>query len=126
MLNFYLNKSKRIKSYLKLLLSFLSLWLLFHLIQIFIEVSPIFSSYMDDLLVLPICLSLSAFLQCLLVNANFRIQFTWILFLALYFGIVFEIIVPKYIQNYTSDPIDFVIYLLGGILFFVLQPHQNK
>ena len=118
----FLKRFPRItKSYLFLFLSFLSVWILVHFIQIFIKLPLVITNYFDDLLVLPICLSLSAFLQCLLIKAEFKFSFLLIILSSIYFGITFEIIIPKYHSAYTADPVDFVMYLLGALLFYVLQ-----
>ncbi len=102
-------------------LVFFVFWLIFHLLKNWI-VYPIFlNSYVDDFLVVPMLLTFSLFLQQTWVNPLFVYSKLFILSVIMYFGIVFEIVIPRFLSAYTSDKYDMITYFAGGIVFYFLQ-----
>ena len=102
-------------------LVFFIFWLIFHISKNWI-IFPIFlNSYFDDFLVLPMVLTFSLFLQQKWVNPLFVYSKFFILSVVMYFGILFEIILPKFIPAYTSDIYDLIAYFIGGIIFHIIQ-----
>ena len=100
---------------------FLNFWLIFHLLKDFIEFPKFFDSYFDDFLVVPIVLTFSLFLQQLWVNPLLIFSKWQVVSVIIYFGILFEFILPKFMEAYTSDLFDIIAYLLGGITFYFIQ-----
>ncbi len=119
---FYINIKDAIeKRSFQAFLVFFIFWLIFHLSKNWI-VFPIFlSSYFDDFLVVPMVLTFSLFLQQTWVNPLFVYSKFFILSVILYFGFLFEIILPRFISAYTSDKYDLIAYFIGGIVFYILQ-----
>ncbi len=119
---FFINikNALKTKNFQAFLVFFIS-WLIFHLSKNWI-IFPIFlNSYLDDFLVVPMVLTFSLFLQQTWVNPHFIYSKFFILSVVIYFGILFEIILPKFIPAYTSDIYDLIAYFTGGIIFYILQ-----
>jgi hypothetical protein len=80
------------------------------------------SSYLADVLCLPILLS-----YILLVLRYFKKEpLLWlntpqIIFLFLYVSLLFEFILPKYSERYIADVYDVIAYALGAIFFYFFQ-----
>ncbi len=119
---FFINFKNALKkrSFQAFLVFFIS-WLIFHLPKNWISFPIFLNSYFDDFLVVPIVLTFSLFLQQTWVNPLFVYSKFFILSVVMYFGILFEIILPKFIPAYTSDIYDLIAYLIGGIIFYFLQ-----
>lgn len=83
-------------------------------------------SYLDDILVVPLCLGLLDFL-----NAHFALKMSssWRYALALvgvlWFAIGFEIILPYYFNHGTSDPLDGLAYASGAMFYLWLFPEPE-
>ncbi len=78
--------------------------------------------YFNDFLIVPIIL-----ITCLKIlrwsksNSLFTISFMQILYLCVFYSVLFEYFLPKYLVRYTSDVLDIVMYFTGGFVFYVLQ-----
>jgi len=82
--------------------------------------SAFMRNYLDDLLLLPIFLSIVGWIFCKVgLTEYFRISLTQVVIVALYFIIVFEIILPLYFHIGISDPTDALMYLLGGAMTYM-------
>ena len=81
-----------------------------------------FSNYFADVLCLPLLLSFS-----LLLLRHFKKENTlWlntnqIIFTLIYTSILFEFVLPKYSDRYTSDFFDFFAYSFGTFFFYIFQ-----
>jgi hypothetical protein len=78
------------------------------------------SNYLDDILLIPIVLGFGIWVQQKFVLPTFvfskkQIISTWIAF-----SIIFEIIFPYFIKEFTSDLFDLFAYGLGGLIFYSL------
>ncbi len=77
---------------------------------------PWVNSYLDDLLCMPVLLTLSLFL----LNMAYRTLFVWgfkpwyIVLAVIQISIIFEIILPAISATYISDPWDVLAYATGA------------
>jgi hypothetical protein len=81
--------------------------------------------YLNDLLCLPVTLTIALSLQQLLFpgSARQRLNLTQVIFTVIYFGVFFEGILPSLASRYTRDWWDLVAYATGGVGFhFYLNP----
>ncbi len=78
--------------------------------------------YLTDLLFVP-AMSLFAliFVRLLKMSAKIKISPLLILTQVLLVSLYFEVYLPK-ITSYVSDPIDILMYVLGGFIFFLIPP----
>ncbi|KAA3439488.1 hypothetical protein [Rufibacter hautae] len=74
-------------------------------------------SYLDDLLCLPLLLTVTLFLMRMLYGPQVRFTKYHIGFVVAYVSLVFELLLPRYMERYTSDLLDVVLYALGGWFF---------
>lgn len=82
------------------------------------------NSYLSDLLCIPIVLSISRYVVAYWINdARLKLNIWHITSAVFAFIIVFEIILPQKDPIYTSDPLDALMYLIGGVIFYF---HQTK
>lgn len=84
--------------------------------------SGILTSYVNDLLSLPIILTLLLMVLRKLKNDPSRLLSTGlIVFAFLYQTLLFEFFLPNISDRYTYDVWDIVVYGAGGMLFMTLQ-----
>lgn len=78
--------------------------------------------YVNDFLIVPIVLFI-----CLQIlkrtknDENYAISLPLILYVCLVYSILFEFIFPSYLERYTKDYIDIILYFASGFLFYKLQ-----
>ena len=81
--------------------------------------------YLNDLLCLPVVLTLALWLHQKLFpqNCRHRLNAAQVIFVVLYFAIFFEGILPIISARYTRDYLDILAYALGGLAYyFLLNP----
>ncbi|GGK64702.1 hypothetical protein GCM10011405_10860 [Rufibacter glacialis] len=74
--------------------------------------------YLDDLLCLPIILTVALFLMRFFFGARVRLSKYQIGFAVLYVALVFEVILPLFMPRYTGDFFDVLLYAGGGWFFY--------
>lgn len=80
--------------------------------------------YLNDLIIVPLtALVARTLIRLFFGNKAFILTFQEVLFIVLFYNIVFECILPLYLQRYTADYIDVMMYALGGALYL---RHLNR
>lgn len=74
--------------------------------------------YLDDLLCLPLVLTLTLFLMRFFFGPQVRFSGYHISFAVLYFAVAFEVLFPRFLPRYTADALDAALYAAGGWLFY--------
>jgi prepilin signal peptidase PulO-like enzyme (type II secretory pathway) len=76
--------------------------------------------YLNDLLCLPVVLTITLWLQQKLFprTARSRLNRAQVIFAVVYFAIFFEGILPAFSERYTRDYWDILAYAAGGLLFY--------
>jgi len=83
------------------------------------------NNYFNDLVALPIVLSICLWSVRKLHNKpKFQLSFLQCLMMVLFYIIFFEVYLPKTNPRYTADTIDSVLYLVGGLLFYFVHKKQ--
>jgi len=77
--------------------------------------------YLDDLLCLPIVLSLIQYVQRRKYSPRFTLPLSHIVLAVLFFALSFEIILPAISSRFTGDPLDVALYFIGGGLFYAFN-----
>ncbi len=86
------------------------------------NVYRLFSNYFADILCLPLLLSFSLLLlRYLKKENNLWLNLRQIIFTLIYTSILFEFILPKYNNRYTSDFFDLFAYSFGALFFYIFQ-----
>lgn len=84
------------------------------------------SSYVKDLLVLPIVATICLHgVWILKKDRDIRLDVFTIFTLVVMYSYLFEYYFPKQIYFYVSDPWDIVCYAMGGTIFYFLQKIEN-
>lgn len=80
---------------------------------------PLYHSYGDDLMAMPVVFGLCLQLMRWFHPMGDQLTFSnkQVLIGLVYFSVVFEIILPLVSKTYTADPIDVLCYGLGTIVF---------
>ena len=90
------------------------------------NLNVIINNYANDFI--PIILVLK--ITQLVIYALFKISFTkypkYIVFVWIYFSFLFECVIPLYNIRYTSDFFDIAIYLVGTLIFLVIESDDYK
>jgi len=108
-----------------ILLSGILLFAINKWVQHFIHVPHWFSSYVDDVMFLPLLLGSALWVQHKLVGIQFtfnkyQIWGTWAVL-----SLVFEGLFPLLISSYTPDVLDILMYAIGALFFQLFQNHQQ-
>ncbi|HET6243634.1 MAG TPA: magnesium citrate secondary transporter [Bacteroidia bacterium] len=84
---------------------------------------PLIHAYLDDLLCMPVVLSITLhILRLVLKNEKYVFSKIQVFFAVIYFSVMFEGILPLFSVNHTSDIMDIAAYGTGAIIFF---KHMN-
>lgn len=81
---------------------------------------PFIHSYLDDLLFMPIVLTLSLLLQRIILGWKYRLSTIHLLFSFVYVSVVMEVVLPLIYSRFIADPFDVLMYGSGIILFQML------
>lgn len=85
-------------------------------------VLPVFvNNYLNDILSIPIVLSIILIVVRLIRGNSFQLSLWMIISVVLYFSFYFEYYIPQFNPRYTADILDVGCYLLGGITFYFAQ-----
>lgn len=80
------------------------------------------SGYVDDILVIPIVLSLTTILiRFFTKNPSFRIDLGMLITSVILFSIAFEWLLPRLSDRYTADFLDVLCYCAGAILYYCFR-----
>ncbi|WP_460894267.1 magnesium citrate secondary transporter [Rufibacter soli] len=74
--------------------------------------------YLDDLLCLPLILTVSLFFMRALFGPAVRFTKYQVAFAVAFVALAFEIFFPLFLPRYTSDFWDVVLYAIGGYIFY--------
>ena len=103
---------------------FLTACLLFWINQYLEKVKGVFipyvHAYLDDLLAMPVVLgiSLQVFQWIHPLKAGFRFTKVQVMVGWLYFCLLFEVLLPKWSDQYVADPWDALAYGIGAVIFY--------
>lgn len=85
-----------------------------------------FSSYLNDLLCLPIVLSICLFMiRFFSKDEQIKIPLFSAFSLAAFYSIYFEIYLPDVTERYTSDVVDVLLYFTGALVFWLVQKSEE-
>ena len=108
---------KRVVFFVLLGLYLISLWYKFYIPQ-----NSWVNHYQADFLCMPIVLMIAEkSIQILKRNSTFKLSLLQIGVGAIYFSVLFELVLPALNEKYTQDPKDVLMYFLGAGLFTIIQ-----
>ena len=91
-----------------------------------IQLPAFFRFYFNDLLALPIVLSISLLLTRLLhKDPNIRLGLFTVFSVASMYAVYFELYLPDRTARYTADVLDVVLYFSGAYIFYIAQPPKE-
>ncbi len=83
------------------------------------------NNYLTDFLCMPIVLTLSLIgVRLIKRDPTISLTPTMIYGMTAFYAILFEWILPHQHAKYTQDPIDVIMYFIGGIFFAYIQQKQ--
>lgn len=92
------------------------------LILLNVPVPQWMTSYLNDLLCMPIVFTICLKAVHQIKNdTSSRLNLPLILSLTTFYALYFEVLLPKISQRYTGDLLDVVIYFFGAALFYFIQ-----
>ncbi|MDX1601790.1 MAG: hypothetical protein R3209_01870 [Salinimicrobium sediminis] len=81
-----------------------------------------FSSYLNDLLCMPVVLGICLFLiRKFSKNEQLKISLFSAFSLAAFYSLYFELYLPEITQRYTADVVDVLLYFTGAFAFWLVQ-----
>lgn len=78
-------------------------------------------NYLNDILIMPLMLKFITILLKRLYGADFRLTNFHLLIIWIYFSFLFEFIFPLYLDRYTADFFDIIAYLVGVLIFKLIE-----
>lgn len=112
-----------------LLFSICSTFFLLNMLGLHLEVElpTFFSSHFNDLLCLPIILSICFFvIRSVSRKKNLQISLFSAFSLAAFYSVYFEIYLPEVTTRYTSDVVDVLLYFSGAFIFWLVQQSEGS
>lgn len=92
------------------------------LLKLPVQLPEFFSSYFNDLLCMPVVLSICLFIiQKIFREEEIRISLFSAFSLAVLYSVYFEIYLPEVTTRYTADVVDIVMYFTGALIFWLVQ-----
>lgn len=97
------------------------------LLNLFLQRLPVklpafFSSYLNDLLCMPIVLFICQYLiRKISQKKQLKIPLFTAFSLAAFYSVYFEYYLPKVTERYTSDVLDILLYFGGSLIFWLVQ-----
>jgi len=83
---------------------------------------PLFlNNYLNDILSIPITLFIILAVVQLFKGKAYKLSIWMIMFIVAYYAIYFEYYLPQFHPRYTSDILDIGCYMIGGIIFYLIQ-----
>jgi hypothetical protein len=78
------------------------------------------NNWLTDFLFVPVVAHIAlVFTQYLFLrNLQYRYPLYYLLLIALYVSIVFEVVLPRYYAFTTGDPVDMICYFAGACFYF--------
>ncbi|WP_143544537.1 hypothetical protein [Salinimicrobium sediminis] len=81
-----------------------------------------FSSYLNDLLCMPVVLGICLFLiRKFSRKEQLKISLFSAFSLAAFYSLYFELYLPEVTQRYTADVVDVLLYFTGAFAFWLVQ-----
>lgn len=86
---------------------------------------PFLHSYLDDLLAMPVVLGITLQIFRWIYPGKNPMIFTkkQVIIGVVYFGVLFEGLLPAWSPVYVADPLDLVCYGIGSIYFWIFINH---
>lgn len=79
---------------------------------------PLIQYYLADLLAVPVMATISLWLMRYCLQQKDLVLLKWQLILIVVLcSVCFELCLPRFMPRYVSDPIDVLMYILGGLFF---------
>lgn len=82
---------------------------------------PVISNHFTDLITIPMYAYLIEYLMNEILGYHWKPDFKFILTSVLYLSILFEVVCPMLSERFTADILDFVAYLVGGVVYYFLR-----
>ena len=83
------------------------------------------TSYLDDLLFMPVCLWITQTTIRLIKHPFFQFSLLQSIIVLIYISILFEYLIPKWKPYFISDPLDILMYTFGMLIFLLLNRKQT-
>ncbi|MFC6997551.1 hypothetical protein [Rufibacter roseus] len=74
--------------------------------------------FLDDLLCLPLVLTVTLFVMRFFYGTQVRFSVYQVAFVVVYVSVLFEVVLPQYMERYTGDVVDVVLYAVGGWIYY--------
>jgi hypothetical protein len=121
---FFIFGMKRV--YLLFFISFGIFLLNLFLLNLPVQLPVFFSSYLNDLLCMPVVLSICLFLiRKISREKDLRISLFSAFSLAALYSVYFEVYLPEVNPRYTADVLDVCMYFAGALIFWLVQKNDS-
>lgn len=92
------------------------------LLSLPVQMPGFFSSYLNDLLCMPVVLYICLFLiRKFSKREDLKISLFSAFSLAALYSVYFEVYLPEVTERYTSDIVDVLMYFTGAVIFWLVQ-----
>ena len=81
---------------------------------------PLVDSYLDPLLCMPVLLGILSKERSLVLGRTYRLPLFDLIVIVIFLSLIFELGFPKWSSAFFYDPLDFVAYGVGALLYYFL------
>ncbi|GFD76000.1 hypothetical protein KUL156_07850 [Alteromonas sp. KUL156] len=93
--------------------------------KLIIKLPTLVNNYVNDFLIIPIILTICLYiLRWSKNNKHYQIPLGVMVYICALYSFFFEFIIPKYMERYTADIFDVILYFIGGFVFLILQEKE--
>jgi hypothetical protein len=84
---------------------------------------PVINGYIGDALAIPVIANLGLWFQRMFIIKNdyYVLGVKHVVFIVIYVSLAFEGLLPLLSKTYTADWIDVLLYMIGGLFFYVVM-----
>lgn len=99
------------------------LWLFIKIFRYLNTPIPYLNSYLTDFLAVPVIahIAITITAKYIVKNKNYTYNLFYLLFIAAYTSVVFELIVPQISDKHTADIYDVLFYFLGALFYYTVH-----
>lgn len=83
------------------------------------------NNYLNDILSIPLVLKICQKICELIYRKKIQFSIGKIILICIYWSVLFEIIFPQIFYRYTTDFYDIFAYLLGGIIYYIIEKNED-
>lgn len=102
------------------------IWVIIIILRKFGIIIPVVNDYLTDLYTIPMYCYTIEFLMNEIFLYHWKPDLKFVMTSLIYITLIFEIIGPRLSVEFTADPIDFICYLVGALIYLAYNNYRYR